>query len=409
MAILLALFVCVTLAYFFGEIAKFFKFPRIIGQLLAGVIVGIPVLKQVLFDAMALDTLRSLANIGFVLLLFFVGLEINSSKMHHYLRRGVTISIFNMAVPFAAGFFVSRLFGLDVIASLIVSMALSVGAVAVTVDFLEELNILKTAFASVLVSVGAIQDIIQVFVIAAVLAAAKVSVLHSSMSTFFFGIIFFIASVVILKSIIIPFILRTVERERSATSLLTGAFMIALLMASLSDTLGLGSLIGALTAGIIVRQILLGGTERRPWEEHEIAKSMHTLTFGVFAPLFFVYIGLQTNFFERFDPLFGATLVIIVLVGSVAGTMIGNALTPASKREKSVRAQESILLGYGLATKGDADVIIAAIALQNQLISQTVFTSLVFMSITTTLLAIVLFRLRLKKECDSLRLCRPTA
>ncbi len=405
MSILLAIFVCVALAYFLGEIAKLVKLPRVIGQLIAGVILGIPVIRNTIFDAAALDALGSLANIGFILLLFFTGLEINLFRFKSNLERGCIISIFRIAVPLILGFVVSKMFGLGNLQSLIIGITLSVGAVAVSVDVLEELNILKTAFASKMMSAGAVHDVIELLIIAIVLAIAKISALKYGLYSLLFEVALFIALVIMLKSLIIPFILRFVEKEKSATSLFAGAVIIALLMAALSEFLGLGSLIGALIAGMIVRKTLLSGKDRRPWEEHEIAKMIHTIAFGLFAPLFFVFIGLRTDFYGNFNMLFSVIITGLALVGAVLGTWVGNITAPHKRENLAARYREGNLLGWGLAVKGDTDLIIAAIALQHNLISEMIFTSLVFMGIVTTIIAVIMFRMNIRRECKYFKMC----
>jgi len=398
MSILLTLFVCLTVAYFFSEACRLVRLPRVIGQIGTGIILGLPLIKERLLTPVSMDALSSIANIGFVLLLFFAGLETNFTSFMRNIKLGASISIFKTLIPFLLGFFISSLFGFNTTVSLIVGVVLSVSAAAVSIDVLEELNLLKTKFSSTLISVNAVNDVIEFFVIAIVLALGNLGKMKYGLYELFFEIALFIVLVIIFKSFIIPFILKTVEKEKSATSLFYGSIIIALLMATLSDVLGLGSLIGALLAGIIVRKILLSGKERRPWEEHSIAKMIHTITFGFFAPLFFVYVGLNANIYQNFNIPFSVMITLFALLGTLLGTIFGNFIIKGGYKEGA-------LMGWGLGTKGDTDLIIAAIALQNGLINPAIFTAIVFMSLSTTVISAVIFRINVARECKFLKIC----
>lgn len=398
MSILLTIFICLTAAYFLSETCRLFKLPRVIGQILTGLILGYPLLKSKLFAPDSLDALSSMANIGFVLLLFFAGLEINFSRFLSNIKVGASISIFNTLIPFLLGFFISYLFGFNTFVGLIVGIAMSVSAVATSVDVLEELNVLKTKFANTVLSVNAVDDVIEFFFIAVILALSNLSKLSYGLYELLFQVALFIVLVIIFKSFIIPFILRVVEKEKSSTSLFYGSVIIALLMAALSDVLGLGSLIGALLAGIIVRKVLLSGKERRPWEEHSIAKTIHTITFGFFAPLFFINVGLNTNIFQNFNLSFSIMITLLALFGALLGTIIGNFIIGGAYKEGA-------LMGWAFGNKGDTDLIVATIALQNGIISQSIFTSIVFMGIFTTVISVIIFRMNVRRECKYFKIC----
>ena len=398
MSILVALFVSLSIAYMLSELCKHLKLPRVIGQIATGILIGIPLIREYLWTAESIGALQSMANIGFVLLLFFAGLETNFSRFVKNLKTGASISFFNTLIPFLAGFVITKLFGFSISTALVVGIAFAVSAAAVAIDVLEELRILKTRFANTIMSVNAVDDIIEFVFIALILATSHILSNELNVLLLVIQMLVFLVSVVLFKSFIIPVILHTVEKEKSATALFYGAIVIALLMAALSDVLGFGSLIGALLAGILVRAILLSKKERRPWEEHEIAQTIHTITFGFFAPIFFISVGLNVNLLETFNIPFTLIIIVAALVTSLLGTVLG-------ARVLGKNTREAWTMGLAFGNKGDTDLIVATIALQQGLITQSIFTSIVLMGLSTTIIATILFRIRLKKDCKYLKVC----
>src|SRR3989338_6122243 len=106
--ILLAMLVALVLAYFLSEIFRHFQLPRVIGQILAGIILGFPIIKSSLFTDETEPIFSFAANIGIILLFFFIGLEINLTQFRKNFSESSLISIFNTLVPLVAGFLVAK-------------------------------------------------------------------------------------------------------------------------------------------------------------------------------------------------------------------------------------------------------------------------------------------------------------
>ena len=181
------------------------------------------------------------------------------------------------------------------------------------------------------------------------------------------------------------------DKEHSSTARFTASMIIVLLVASLSEVLGLGLIIGALIAGVIVRQTIFKDHLLSSWQEHDIARSVHILAFGFLIPLFFLWTGLSVDFSLVFKEtgliLF---LAFLSIFGNVAGVMIPMLFTKGSW-------QEGLLLGIGLSPKGDVELAVAALALEAALISQSLFAVLVMMSVLTTIISPILFRVLAKR------------
>jgi Kef-type K+ transport system membrane component KefB len=365
----------------------------VIGQIAVGLLLGIPAIKTIIFDANTITIIESLAQIGVILLFFFIGLEIDTSIFKKDFKEASYISLFNTTLPLLLGFVVCKFFlGFSVTASLVIAISLSVSAQSVSIDFLEELRLLKTRIANLIITGGAVDDIFELLLISVVFlfiegTTSQYGFLKLVVELFIFTII-----ILIFKIYVIPMILHSAESEKSTATIFMGALIIVLLMAALAEFLHVGALVGALFAGLTVRRILLYGNEKKPWEEHLISNTIHIIAFGFLVPMFFIWIGLTIDVPLIIDNIWLSLLFFaIACVGTIGGTILGVLRAKGS-------FNEGLLIGIGLNPKGDVELVLAAFALQVGIISKGVFSALVIMAIATTLISPILFRYIITKE-----------
>ncbi|MDP4012972.1 MAG: cation:proton antiporter [Candidatus Nanoarchaeia archaeon] len=384
---IISILICLTAAVLIGEFLSIFKIPRVVGQILAGIILGIPFLKEIVFDSASLSIISSLADVGVILLLFFTGLEVNFRRFIGNLKIASGISFWNTTIPLALGYLVSHyLFGLSNSISFIIGVALSVSATALALDLLEELNLLKSKFGSLMVGAGAVDDVYELIIITLAVSfiesvGAKTAVINLIYSALMFAVL-----VLAFRLIIAPITLRLIEKENEPILLTTG-LILTLLMASLSKYLGFGTLIGALISGIVVRQAMLKHShEKMHKHPHHISGDIRLVAFGFLVPIFFVYVGILTNVSAIFDNLlFGLIITAIAIFGTVIGCAIGYSIAKGKWRD-------GILMGWGLTGKGDTEIVIATLALESGIINDVLFSSLIFMAVITTLVGPLMFR-----------------
>ena len=137
--------------------------------------------------------------------------------------------------------------------------------------------------------------------------------------------------------------------------------------------------------------MLLTGKHHRVWEEHSISNSVHLVAFGFLVPIFFVSVGLNTSIVSAFSNLdITLSLILIALIGTVVGSMIGVVLSKGSLKE-------GLLVGFGVSPKGDTELVLATLALQVGIIKNDIFSAIVIMAMITTLLSPIAFRILIKK------------
>ena len=397
--VLFAILFALVLAYLLSEIFKYFRLPRVIGQILAGLIIGIPYIRNHIFTDDVSSVFSFLTNIGIILLFFFVGLEIDFRRFRKNIKESALISIFNTSLPLFLGFIASRaLFNFDNITSLVIGIALSVSSQAISLDILEEARLLKSKIGSLIMTAGTIDDVFELLAISIVLIIFNTAIApESSLQKLLLSIAAFVVLILILRVSLIPFALRVFERDKSQAILFMGALIIVLFMAYLSELFGVSSLIGALIAGMLVRQTLLSGEHRRPWEKNEISHSIHIISFGFLIPIFFVNVGLQTDIETISSNLFLAfVLLLIDIGGTIFGTVFAVGLSKGT-------LAEGLLVGWAVTPKGDTELVIATLALQSGLITIGVYSAIITVALASTIIAPIMFKLLLKKYAQELK------
>ena len=380
------------MTFIFGELCKLIKVPRVLGHLFVGLIFGIPFIKDRLFNLEILTIIDSLAEIGIIFLFFFVGLNINLREFKLNFKESFLISLFNFLLPLTAGFLISRFFfGFEVLTSLIVGITLSATSQIFAVNLLEELKIFKTKVGNLIITSGATNDVFELILVSVILAVLNAETAYIGLSKKLINILIFIIILFLLRFIIFPHIIRFFESHKSTTSLFSGAIIIALVTSLLSDLFGLGILVGALFSGLIIRQILLTGKHPKPWEEHSIANSIHLVSYGFLVPIFFVSAGIKTDLSVLIANLnLVAVFLAVSLFGTLGGSILGVLLSKGNFKEGA-------LVGFGISSRGDLEIVISTLALEAGLFTQIMHSSIIVMAFLTTLISPFMFRYLSKK------------
>ena len=389
---LVAVLLSLVAAYILAEIFKKLGLPRVLGQISAGLVLGIGIIKSYLFTYESMETLSFLANLGIVLLFFYIGLEINLQTFRKNMKASVLISLFNTFLPLVAGFVVMYfLLDFGLLPSIIVGLSLSVSAQSIALDLLEELKLLKSKVGSLIISAGAVDDVIELFIVTILLSVFQITTSSTTLLRVAIDVLVFLGIVLIARAWFIPATLQFFSREKTSTSRFAAALIIVLVIASLAELLGMGLLIGALIAGMIVRQTILRDIGLPDWEEHDIARSVHIISFAFLIPLFFVWTGLNVNLAVIPQQLgFIGLLIAIAILGTLGGTVAAIWLM-------SRKIKEGFLVGWGLCSKGDIELVLAAVALKTGVITQNLFTALVMMSLATMIISPLFLKYSVRK------------
>lgn len=362
-------------SFAFSSLFKKIGFPPVVGQLLAGIVLGIYSIKAFLFGPQSLAIVDFLSVLGIVFLLFLAGLEIDIKKIRETSRDSIIISSAAALLPLFLGFVFLRALGYDFLTSLVFGGALSVTSEGTKVKVLMDLDALNTRLGSLMLAAGAIDDIFEVFFLALVVAMAhggsmfELALIPLQVLIFFaIAFVFFKASSRALKYM--------AKNGGDDTELFSITVIFILVLAALSQTLQLGYLIGAIIGGFLL-QISLRSIDKKHRED--IIKTTEMITFALVVPFFFANAGLN------FD-LGSLSSNVALLIGTVAIAFIGKIVgTLIVKPVSSLNLKQLYYVGWAMNSRGAAELVIALVALQFGLIPIEIFSVLVAMAMITTL------------------------
>jgi len=398
--LLIQLAVMLIAARIFAEIAQKFKQPAVVGEILAGILLGPTILGGVfpeLFDslfksnAMTNIALDGYIQISVVLLLFIAGLEVDLNLVFSQGKKALNISFFGLVIPFAFGFtapfFFAEFFGFEegskLLFSLFMGTAMAISALPVIVRTLMDLNLFKSRMGMMIVSAAMVDDIIGWMIFSIILSfMGKEASTMGLGYTIFLTIGFALFMVTIGKSLInkvLPWINKRLAWPGGLMSLSLSACFLA---AAFTEYIGIHAIFGAFILGVAI-----GDSDHMPERAKEI---IHQFVNNIFAPVFFVSIGLKVNFLANFDPL----LVILVIIVAYAGKVIGCGF---GSLRGGLGKWESVAIGFGMNARGAMEIILGLIALENGLINEKLFVALVVMALVTSMTSGPLMKWALRK------------
>ncbi len=379
MQILAVVPIILIVAFILGQLFKRAGLPSVIGQILAGILLGIPILENLFFaDASTLLIVDFMATLGILLLLFLAGLEIDINKVIETSRDSILISVSSALVPFIIGFAFIMVFLPDYgfLTALIFGGAMMVTSEGTKVKVLMDLNSLNTHLGAVMLAAGAIDDVFEVLFLSLVVIMSKggsffeLAMIPAEMAIFI--VIAFISFKAISKA------LHYLEKAPSDESELFSIVMIfVLVLAALSETLNVGYLIGAIIGGFLL-QISMKSISRR--HKRDLVNTIKLIGLGFVVPFFFVSVGITfdlSSFFSNTNLIIAT--VIIACLGKMVGTLIVKPLS-------SLSLKQLYYVGWAMNSRGAAELVIALVAVQYGLIPSEVFSALVAMSIVTTVI-----------------------
>lgn len=387
----LALGLLLLTARVLGEIAKRFGQPAVLGEILAGIILGPTVLGELLPNIQlslfpTTDGFRfamqGVTSFAITLFLLVAGMEVDLSSVIRQGRSSAIISFWGMVVPFGVGFggawFLPNLMGAHegadrLIFALFVGTALAISALPVIAKTLLDLDLYRSEFGMVVISVAVVDDLVGWLLFAVILGMMGGSddgftVPQAIMLTLGFAFLLLTVGRVIID--------RLLPRVQAYTSwpggVLGFAIVGALLCGAFTEWIGIHSIFGAFLFGVA-----LGDSSHLREKTRQILD--HFISY-VFAPLFFASVGLKVNFAANFD----LALVLVVLVVACAGKLIGAGW---ASRLAGFSKRESLAIGFGMNARGAMEIILALTALQVGLIDERMFVAIVVMALVTSMMA----------------------
>jgi len=350
-----------------GELAERFGQPAVVGELLAGVLLGPSILGLV--DP-GLPVLHVLAEIGVLILLFHIGLETDLRRLLSVGGAAATVALVGVVLPFGLGYVVATQLGLPALPALVVGASLTATSVGITARVLADLGRLQERESQVVLGAAVLDDIVGLIILAVVAQIVGGATLSVGSVALITAIAFgFVAAALLVGRLAVPPVFGALARLGSEQALATFALALAFLTAVLADRVGSALIIGAFTAGLA-----FAPTVHAPAIERGVVRLGH-----FFVPIFFVSVGAAVDirtFGESRVIITGLALVVVGVVGKVA----------AGYAPFWFKGRKAVI-GVGMVPRGEVGLIFAQTGRTAGVLDPGLYAAITFMVIVTTLLA----------------------
>ncbi len=369
---LLALILIFVGAKLFAELVGRIGQPSVLGELAAGVVLGVGGLKLVDPNA---HVIVLLADVGVIILLFETGLATDLGELLKEGWRSLAVAAVGVVLPFVGGYVFAVAFGYTNLVAIFLGAALTATSVGITVRVLTDLGKLATKEAKIILGAAVVDDIIGLIILAVVRdlgLAGEVSVAKVIWITAL-AVGFFVVAIVV-GTVFAPRLVRVVDKMRTSGTLIVASVAFAFLWALGAELAGSATIVGAFAAGLA-----LGRTHKF----EVIAKDLKPLAY-IFTPIFFVKIGADVDI-RYFNPFNSANHAILIVGGSLfVIAMIGKAVAGFVIFDRRVN---STAVGIGMAPRGEVGLIFAEVGRRAGIVSGDLFAAVVTVMALTTFVA----------------------
>lgn len=366
--ILLALFVMLAAAKVLAEVFERLRQPAVVGEILAGVLIGPSVLGWVSPSELT----NTLAEIGVIFLLFAVGLETKPSAIFKVGTKAALVAILGVLAPFAGGYLLLRLQGAATVESLFLGCAMVATSVGITARVLGSMGVLSAQTSRIILGAAVIDDILGLLILAIVSSAATGQIDYLEIGVTAVLAVGFTLFVVLVGSRVVTRLAPRIENLKTSESLFVFGLLLCLGLSVAASYIGVAAIIGAFLAGMTLAEASEGN------------QTMHSQMKGVtefLVPFFLVNIGMQLRLEVFIQP---STIVLTLAVTLIA---VITKLIACALPVMNLGWRRAGQVGMGMVPRGEVGIVVAQIGLGLGVINDVLFAVVLFMAVATTLIA----------------------
>ncbi len=386
--LILQLIVIVVAARAFGVVARRLRQPAVIGEIAAGVLLGpsllgwmAPAASGFLFPIASMPILQLLSQIGVLLFMFVVGVELEPAYLRGKAQAAIAVSHFSIIIPFTLGVALSLALyaqyaprGVPFHAfALFCGIAMSITAFPVLARILEERNLTHTPLGTTAITCAAVDDVTAWSILAFVVA---ITTAGGAMETLLAIVALSVMFVLLMSFVSRPLLQRVLDPDRMGDSLSKEHIAIVLLVllssALATEIIGIHALFGAFVAGVIMP---VGGTFRTA-----LRTRLESISSVLLLPLFFVYTGLRTQI-GLLDDVASWAICLVIIVVATTGKLGGTVL---AARWTGLPWRDSVALGALMNTRGLMELIALNVGYDLGILTPEIFAMMVLMALVTT-------------------------
>ncbi len=371
---------------FFGEVFERFKKPSMIGEIVAGILIGPSLLNWVDIDS----KLNVLNDISVFFLVILAGLEINISDIKDSMKgKNIWISIVGFCLPFVSGFYLGKFFNFSFESRIFLGLCISITALPVSIRMLMDLNKLNTVIGKKIISCAVFNDIVALMILGIILNihqnksplqitdfAIIVSITLIKV-ILFFTLIYLSSKALVYIKARFPQIEELTEKyaaffksKESIFSFMLGSILI---FSALSEIAGLHMVVGTFFGAMLLKRSYFNESSQIRFE-----KNISGISMGFLAPIFFTSIGLEMHIQTVTNYVLLIAVLFISFFTKIFGGYLGAKIAGLSNKN-------ALTIGIGLNGRGLMELVIANIAYNNGLIDNSLYSILIIMGVITTL------------------------
>jgi Kef-type K+ transport system membrane component KefB len=381
-SVLLALFIMIAAAKLMAEVFERLHQPAVVGEILAGVIIGPSILGWVSPS----ELISIVAEIGVIFLLFMVGLETKPQSVYRVGKKAMMVGTLGVVLPFVAGYFIAIFWEGSFIEAMFIGAALVATSVGITARVLGSMGLLNKETAKIILGAAVIDDILGLIILSVVSALSGGSVNYLELGKTAGLAILFVILVATVGSRVMNRLAPSVRKLRLSRPFFNIGLLLCLGLSVASIYVGVAAIIGAFLAGMALAE----ATEDNP--------GMHKLTSDVtefIVPFFLVNIGMQLNL-AVFKDWNVVVLAVVITVAAVVTKFIGCGLGAWGMTRR-----EMAQVGVGMVPRGEVGIVVAQIGLGLAVITERFFAAVLFMAVATTLIAPPLIKYFFAEDADN--------
>lgn len=375
--ILFSLFLIYASAKLLGEVFERFKQSAVIGEILAGVILG----PQVLNLIGTSEIFPVLAQIGAIFLLFTVGLQIKVEDMMTVGTTSLVVAFLGVIFPFIFGYLYVLIINHTTVEAMFIGAAMVATSVGITARVFADLGILDTKVARVILGAAVIDDVIGLVVLAIVTGLGKGTLSLVKIGLITLEAIGFIAFLIIIGRRVIHRMIPRVASFRTKDAVFSLGILFCLFLSAVASYIDLAAIVGAFLAGMVLAELNI---------EFNLSVKTESL-YNFLVPFFFVILGswVDLSIFSKPVLLWAA---LIITLFAILGKLLGCGLGALNLGKK-----DAVVVGFGMIPRGEVGMIIASIGLSMKAITSDLYTVIIFMVMATTLVTPPILRGLTKK------------
>jgi len=395
---LLGLVVLLLAARLLGGLARRLGLPAVVGELMAGVLLGPSLLAGLLpgvahallpGDAATMHVIDGVAQLGVLLLVGVTGSHIQAGTIRRYRRTALSVSLWGLVIPMSLGVGLGLLLptpaGTDRwIYALFLGVAMGVTSLPVIAKTLADMDLLHRRIGQVILTAGTVDDTVCWLLLSILAAAATGAVTVGGMAFAVLAPIVFAAAAATLGRVVVRFVMRRAAAAEGAGASVAAAVLVVLTGATIAHALRLEPIFGGFVAGLLV------GAPGAA-DQAKLAP-LRTVVMAVLAPIFLATAGLRVDLTALAEPrvaLAGAAVLAVAVVSKFAGAYLGARLSGLDGRE-------GLALGAGMNTRGVVEVVVASAGLRLGVLDVPAYTTIVLLAIVTSVMAAPLLRLSMR-------------